>query len=319
MILVLNYILEVQARKDFLLAKTVIAENARSDALLLNILPKHVVQKFMTDSDARLNMAEAFDEASILFSDIVGFTVMSSRISPIKLVALLNKIFVVFDGCAAANGLEKIKTIGDAYMAAGGVPLPSDHHARDCCRMALQMIVAMKQFRNDLHEQIQIRIGVHSGNCVAGVIVTKKFTYDVWGDAINTASRMESHGEPSRVHISESTYKLIQQDFECEDRGTIYVKGKGEMRTYFVLSERQHSLMRRRSSSRRASARKRSTASRGGVAISLEDVIWEEESGSGDSDSATDEEPPTYEPSSGMATPQRSARGGRSPVGARRQ
>lgn len=193
---------------------------------------------------ANTALAEAFDSVTILFADVVGFTKISSRVSPEQLVLLLNELFTVFDNLADANGLEKIKTIGDAFMAAAGLPNPHPLHAHAAARMALQMMDAVTMFCDDLGNPLQIRIGIHSGSAVAGVIGRRKFIYDVWGDCVNTASRMESHGEPMRVHCSQATAEKIQLDFDLESRGTLDIKGKGQMTTYFINGETAHSKYR---------------------------------------------------------------------------
>lgn len=193
---------------------------------------------------ANTALAEAFDSVTILFADVVGFTKISSRVTPEQLVLLLNELFTVFDNLADANGLEKIKTIGDAFMAAAGLPNPHPLHAHAAARMALQMTEAVSMFCDDLGNPLLIRIGLHSGSCVAGVIGRRKFIYDVWGDCVNTASRMESHGEPMRVHCSQETADKIQHDFELEYRGEMEIKGKGKMKTYFIVAEKPHSKFR---------------------------------------------------------------------------
>ena len=189
-------------------------------------------------------IAEAFDSVTILFADVVGFTKISARVSPEQLVLLLNELFTVFDNIADQNGLEKVKTIGDAYMSAGGLPNPHPLHAHAAARMGLQMLESVQMFCDDKGDPLLLRIGMHSGSCVAGVIGRRKFIYDVWGDCVNTASRMESHGEPMRVHCSQQTAERIQLDFELESRGELEIKGKGKMSTFFVLSEMPHSKFR---------------------------------------------------------------------------
>ena len=189
-------------------------------------------------------VAEAFDSVTILFADVVGFTKISSRVSPEQLVLLLNELFTVFDNLADNNGMEKIKTIGDAFMAAAGLPTPHPLHAHAAARMALQMMDAVSLFCDDLGNPLQIRIGIHSGSCVAGVIGRRKFIYDVWGDCVNTASRMESHGEPMKIHCSQATADKIQLDFDLEYRGEMEIKGKGKMPTYFITGEQAHSKFR---------------------------------------------------------------------------
>lgn len=196
------------------------------------------------NSLANTALAEAFDSVTILFADVVGFTKISSRVSPEQLVLLLNELFTVFDNLADANGLEKIKTIGDAFMAAAGLPNPHPLHAHAAARMGLQMLDAVSMFCDDRGDPLLIRIGMHSGSCVAGVIGRRKFIYDVWGDCVNTASRMESHGEPMKVHCSQQTADKIKLDFNLEARGEMDIKGKGKMATFFITGEMEHSTYR---------------------------------------------------------------------------
>jgi class 3 adenylate cyclase len=163
----------------------------------------------------------------------VGFTTLSSTVSAREIAEMLNAVFSEFDNLAEKYGIEKIKTIGDAYMAAAGLPIPSEHHAEQAAAMALDMLNVIENYRQ---YKISVRIGIHSGKVVAGVIGKKKFIFDLWGDTVNTASRMESHGAAGRVHISEATYHLVKHKYRAEPRGVIDVKGKGEMATYFLVS-----------------------------------------------------------------------------------
>ena len=164
----------------------------------------------------------------------VASSVAASPISPEELVRFLNEIFSAFDQLTERHGLEKIKTIGDAYMVVGGLPIPRDDHAESIAEMALEMQTEIAKF--NLHHQIEIniRIGINTGPAIAGVIGTKKFIYDLWGDAVNTASRMESHGISGAIQVSQSTYERLRNEYEFEERGIIYVKGKGEMKTYLL-------------------------------------------------------------------------------------
>ncbi len=182
-------------------------------------------------------VADQFDSASVLFADVVDFTPLSARMMPSELVGLLNDVFSTFDRLVAELGLEKIKTVGDEYMVAAGVPVPRDDHASLLAELALRMRdhVAAESF--DGHE-IRLRIGINSGPVVAGVIGTHKFAYDLWGDAVNTASRMESEGVAGSIQLSTATYELIRDAFVCEPRGVITVKGKGEMEAYFLVARR---------------------------------------------------------------------------------
>jgi guanylate cyclase len=220
-------------RSDALSALRV--EQARAENLLLNILPRSIADRLKLDSHT---IADQFSSASILFADVVDFTPLSEHLAPADVVGLLDHLFSHFDTLAERYGLEKIKTIGDCYMVAAGVPTPRPDHARAVVLMALDMVEAMRSSDDVGHFGLEIRVGVNSGPVVAGVIGTKRFLYDLWGDAVNTASRMESHGSPGRIQITRGTYDLLGAEFECEPRGTIAVKGKGEMEIWHVLGLR---------------------------------------------------------------------------------
>ena len=208
-------------------------EQERSEALLLNILPKQIAESLKRSPTT---IADQFDGASVLFADVVEFTPMSAEMTPIELVELLNDVFSYFDEVADELGIEKIKTIGDAYMAAAGVPSPRADHAEAITRMALRVRDYFDE--NEVRgRKLRFRIGINSGPLVAGVIGTRKFIYDLWGDAVNTASRMESHGSQGAVQITRATYELISHVFECAPRGTVAVKGKGDMEVWHVLGE----------------------------------------------------------------------------------
>ncbi|MGB3760331.1 MAG: adenylate/guanylate cyclase domain-containing protein [Rivularia sp. (in: cyanobacteria)] len=215
-------------------------EQAQSENLLLNILPQPIAQRLKKSQlkqktkTNNIMIADGYNDATVMFADLVGFTNLSSRIPPQQLVDLLNQIFSRFDLIAESYNLEKIKTIGDAYMVVGGLPNPCKDHAAAIANMAIDMLDAIAQFNLDTGEEFQIRIGINSGAVVAGVIGIKKFTYDLWGDTVNIASRMESHGIPGRIHVSEATYKLLQDNFLFEERGVTSIKGKGEMETYWL-------------------------------------------------------------------------------------
>jgi PAS domain S-box-containing protein len=207
------------------------AEREKSEKLLLNILPQAIAEKLKQGTIA---IAEQFDLASILFADIVGFTSLAARMSPIELVNLLNQIFSTFDRLADTHGLEKIKTIGDAYMVAGGLPVPREDCVRAIADMALDMQQAIADFQTQTGESFKIRIGIHIGPVVAGTIGMKKFTYDLWGDTVNIASRMESQGLPGKIQVTAETYKHLQHQYILEQRGMIAIKGKGEMMAYWL-------------------------------------------------------------------------------------
>jgi len=210
-------------------------EQEKSEKLLLNILPKAIAERLKRNETT---IAEYFPEVTVLFADIVGFTHLSTLMNPIDLVELLNQIFSSFDMICERLGLEKIKTIGDAYMAVGGLPDPRADHAEAIAQMAIDMQREIARFNAQHSKFFSIRIGIHSGPVVAGVIGIKKFIYDLWGDTVNIASRMESHGLPWRIQVSEDTYKLLEHKYLFDERGTIEVKGKGAMTTYLLIGEK---------------------------------------------------------------------------------
>jgi len=206
-------------------------ERSESERLLLNILPAAIAQRLKNEPGI---IADRFDSVSVLFSDIVGFTPLSETLSAERMVEWLNEVYSVFDTLVQDHDVEKIRTIGDGYMVAAGVPFPRDDHAAALARLALDMKAHFASLPPISGHRVNFRIGINSGPVVGGVIGTHKFQYDIWGDTVNTAARMESHGVPGRIHISEATYKLINRKFVCEPRGTIDIKGKGEMKTWFV-------------------------------------------------------------------------------------
>ncbi len=209
-------------------------ERARSERLLLNVLPAEITL-ILKHEDRTI--ADEFDSVSVLFADMVGSTALASRCSPTELVDLLNDVFSHFDTLVSKHGLEKIQTIGDSFLVAFGVPKPRADHAQAITRLALDIVAYLSEPRQK-ERGLQFRIGINSGLTVAGVIGRTKFHYDIWGDAVNTASRMESHGEPGKIQITQATYDLIKDEFECESRGAIDVKGKGKMNTWFVQGVR---------------------------------------------------------------------------------
>ncbi len=211
----------------------------KSESLLLNILPREIAAILKNESRT---IADQYDEASVLFADMVGFTPLSAELPPVEMVELLNEAFSFFDSLLDKYGVEKIRTIGDSYMVASGVPKGRSDHAQALVHMALEMrdFIAEHIFHNG--RQVSFRIGVNSGSMIAGVIGKRKFVYDVWGDAVNIASRMESHGMGGRIQITRATYQLIQDEFICEPRGTVNVKGKGDMEVWLVISAKESSL-----------------------------------------------------------------------------
>jgi guanylate cyclase len=204
-------------------------EQDKAETLLLNILPRSIAEKLKSDTTT---IADQFSAASILFADVVDFTALSERLPPAEVVGILDHLFTHFDVLADRHGLEKIKTIGDCYMVAAGVPTPRPDHARALALMALDMRAAMTSEDGVGHLGLELRIGINSGPVVAGVIGRKRFLYDLWGDAVNTASRMESHGTPGQIQVTHGTHELLRDEFDFESRGTIHVKGKGEVETW---------------------------------------------------------------------------------------
>jgi adenylate cyclase len=179
-------------------------------------------------------IADSFEQASVMFADIIGFTEFSAALSPQSLVKSLNLLFSCYDSLADRYGIEKIKTVGDAYMAASGIPIPRDDHAEAMIEMALEMIEETERMKSRLVRPFQIRVGICSGPVVAGVIGHRKFCYDLWGDTVNTASRMSSIGNHPHVRLTESTYELVTSKYTVSEPETLEVKGKGKMRTYML-------------------------------------------------------------------------------------
>ena len=202
------------------------------DTLLYNILPISVAKTLQQYPER--NIAHYFENVSILFADIVNFTPLSSGLTPVALVSLLNELFSDFDGLVTKYGVEKVKTIGDCYMIAAGAPTLCPRHAHALAQLALamQQLVKDKQYQG---HSLTLRIGINSGSVVAGVIGKNKFTYDLWGDAVNTASRMESHGSGGVIQLTTATYELIRDEFNCQPQGQIMVKGKGEMTVWYLV------------------------------------------------------------------------------------
>ena len=211
-------------------------EHDRSEKLLLNILPGPIAERL---KEGEKIIADGFSDVTILFADIVDFTSLSARTTPKDLVALLNTVFSAFDRLAQRHGLEKIKTIGDAYMLVGGLPEPRTDHADAVAEMALDMHSETERLGKELGVPLSLRIGINSGQVVAGVIGERKFAYDLWGDSVNVASRMESLGVEHTTQLTESAYQRLKGNYVCEARGTIDVKGKERMKTYFLTGRRR--------------------------------------------------------------------------------
>ena len=217
---------------DVTAAREVARAKEETERLLLNILPSSIADRLRQGESV---IADRFEDSSLLIADIVGFTQLSSQLSADEIVTLLNKIFSVLDGLVERHGLEKVKTIGDAYMVIGGVPVATEDHAQRMADFALDMARAIDSLQEGLSRPVACRIGMNCGPVVAGVIGQKRTIYDVWGDTVNVASRMEALGAPGKVHVSHVVYERLRGDYLFEERGTIEVKGKGQMPTYFLL------------------------------------------------------------------------------------
>jgi class 3 adenylate cyclase len=223
------------------LYEQVLIEQDLSDMLLNNVLPHAIAERLkgrskFTADHLHQAIVDSYDNVTVLFADIVGFTAFSQVVSPEVMVGVLNDIFTRFDHIAEHHGLEKIKTIGDCYMAAAGLPVVVPDHADRAALMSLDMLLAIQDFNASSQHPLNIRIGMSTGAAVAGVIGKNKFLYDLWGDVVNTASRMESHGTAGRIHMSDATRKALIQPFSFETCGVIEVKDKGEMSTWFLNS-----------------------------------------------------------------------------------
>jgi len=225
--------LEVHRKNDELkkLFDQVVAERKVSERLALHVPPDSIAARLQARPDVT---ADSFADVTVLIADIVGFADLTPAVSPERLALLLEEIFTGFDGLANERGLKKIKTLGNSYMAAAGVPVPAGDHAARAAHLSLDMLEALDRFNERGGHSLQVRIGIATGAVVAGVIGKRSYLYDVWGDAVNTASRMESHGVAGRVQVSESTRRLLGEPFLLEERGALEVEGKGEVNTWFV-------------------------------------------------------------------------------------
>jgi len=230
-----SYHMELYTRRDFLQRLQIEHKEGQLSRVLLNMLPASIADRLVRGP---CTIAERFSTVTIMFTDIVHFTQYSSRVPPEELVAMLNEIFSAFDELVEKHGLEKIKTIGDSYMAAAGLPTLREDHAEAVADFALDMLEVVGRLNTGRAEAIHIRTGIHTGPVVAGVIGTKRFAYDLWGDAVNTASRMESHALPDTIQISRATYEKLRGRYELKRRGVIEVKGKGEMVTYLLVGRK---------------------------------------------------------------------------------
>ncbi|HEV8572167.1 MAG TPA: adenylate/guanylate cyclase domain-containing protein [Actinomycetota bacterium] len=210
-------------------------EREKSERLLLNVLPEPIAGRLKEGEGI---IADGFPEVTVLFADIVDFTPLSDRLAPDEVVALLDEVFTAFDRLADDRGLEKIKTIGDAYMVAGGIPVPRPDHAEAVAEMALGMLEEVARCSAERGMGLAVRIGIDTGPVVAGVIGRRKFIYDLWGDTVNTASRMESHGLAGAIQVTPATYERLHDRYEFEQRGPVAVKSKGKMTTYMLVGRK---------------------------------------------------------------------------------
>lgn len=235
---VMSYTLERYTRIDFLQKLTIQAQRDQADRLLYNILPERIAERLKQSNDT---IAEEFSSATVLVADIVNFTPISARFGPREVVDMLNDLFTRFDELVDKHGVEKIQVAGDGYMAAAGVPTPRPDHAAVLVRLAMDMLDCVKNgnFLEGKHP-IEIRIGLNSGSVLGGVIGRRKYFYAIWGDVVNTAARMESHGSSGKIQITRATYELIKDEFDCEYIGEIPVKGKGQMEVWHLVGEKEN-------------------------------------------------------------------------------
>jgi class 3 adenylate cyclase len=218
----------LQKRSNALLTR----EKKRSEELLLNILPAEVAEEL---KDKGYAAARHFDKVTVLFADFVGFTNVASILSAQELIDELNTCFKGFDEITGQHNIEKIKTIGDAYLAVGGLPVESELHAENVVKAAIDIVAFMKKRKSEKGDKtFEVRIGIHSGSVVAGIVGIKKFAYDIWGDTVNVAARMEQNSLPNRINISQSTFDLVKDKFHCTYRGEIEAKNKGKLSMYFI-------------------------------------------------------------------------------------
>jgi len=226
----LGFALELSNRLTFLQWLIIDRQHRESDRLLLNILPASVAERLKRGEF----VADYFDRVGVLFADIEGFTPFSSVLTPAEVVDVLNKVFCQFDALTEKYGLEKIKTIGDAYMVVSGLDASRSDHLSALANLALDMQALMETFRRTGALHLRLRVGIHAGPAMAGIIGIKKFSYDLWGDTVNVASRMESCGLPGEIQVTRDLYQLLKSDYTFEKRGRIQVKGKGEMSVYLL-------------------------------------------------------------------------------------
>jgi adenylate cyclase len=228
------YQLDRRARLAFTYQQSLVAEKERSERVLLNILPTSIARRLQDQTDP---IADAFPDASVLFADIVGFTRLTAATSPSELVRQLDLLFGEFDRLVEVHGLEKIKTVGDAYMVAGSIPEADAGHVQAMAKLAMEMLAAARRFSVAEGVDLQLRIGLHTGPVVAGVIGKKRFLYDIWGDTVNVAARLESQGIAGRVQVSDEVRNRLGAEWPIDDRGIIEIRGRGPMHTWLLRSE----------------------------------------------------------------------------------
>lgn len=233
--IVATYINERYVRREFLFHRLLDEEKKKSEEVLIRVLPEAIAERLRSSPNA---IADEHKSATVLFADIVDFTPYASEANPDEVVAFLNDIFSRFDLLVEKHGLEKIKTVGDAYMVAGGLPVERDQHGAPMAELALDMLEVVSKMRFSDGNPVRLRIGLHTGPLVAGVIGTKKLLYDLWGDTVNTASRMESHSLPGQIQVTESVVEMLGDQFVFEQRGEVEIKGKGLMPTYFLVGRK---------------------------------------------------------------------------------
>ena len=210
------------------------AEKQKFEALLLNILPRPIIDRLAAGE----TIADTFDHVTVLFSDFVGFTRLSRTYPPDRVVATLNRIFSEFDALAIRLGVEKIKTIGDGYLAVSGIPIPTDNHAETCAEMAIGMLEILRRLNPSFDEPLEMRLGLASGPVIAGIIGSHMFAFDIWGDTVNMAARHESYSEPNRIHVALETAALLEPAFRLESRGILNIRGRGQVETFFLNGKR---------------------------------------------------------------------------------
>jgi class 3 adenylate cyclase len=210
-------------------------ERGRTEKLLLNVLPVAIADRLQKGEKVE---AETFPEVTVFFADIVGFTKLATELGPRSVATLLNELFEIFDDLAEKHKLEKIKTIGDCYMAVAGVPDRSPTHAQQMADFSLEALAALKSQNKQMSRNLEIRIGMHSGTVAAGIIGRKKFAYDLWGDVVNITSRLEGTAEPMKIHVSESVHARLEDSYLFEERGEVELKNRGKLRTYYLVGKK---------------------------------------------------------------------------------